>query len=156
MRKKVTETRTYRIDSACYSQCQSLLYFDHYYFRSLLLLRSILFYIVTELYHPIIQYRIGLISEVIVIGSNSDQSIIVIGIVNSMHCQSYMLLFQSLFFAILSSHFCPKRFCACFHFLFFNIFKNTLSFTLYFHGNHCIIMFCNQQTVIIMKCYSSM
>ena len=47
-----------------------------------------------ELYHPNIQCRIGLISEVIVIGSNSDQS-------NSeqhcdWHCQSYALV-SSLF-----------------------------------------------------------
>ena len=34
---------------------------------------------------------------------------IVIGIVNP------MLLFLLLFFAILSSHFFPKRFCACTH-----------------------------------------
>ena len=114
LRKKGTETREYRIDSACYSQCQSLLYFDHYYFRSLLLLRSILFYIVYLDDRALLQCRIGLISEVIVIGSNSDQSIIVIGIVNSMHCQSYILLFQSLFFAILSFHFFPKGFCACY------------------------------------------
>ena len=51
--------------------------------------------IVTELYHPNIQCRIGLISEVIVIGSNSDQS-------NSeqhrdWHCQSYALVSVTFF-----------------------------------------------------------
>ena len=66
---------------------------------SLLLLRSIQFYIVTEHYHPNTQCRIGLISEVIVIGIYSDQ-----------HHQSYMTWFQSLFFAILSSNFFSKAF----------------------------------------------
>ena len=139
----MTETREYRIDSACYSQCQSLLYFDHYYFRSLLLLRSILFYIVYLDDRALLQCRIGLISEVIVIGSNSDQSIIVIGIVNSMHCQSYILLFQSLFSQSYPLIFAQNVF-ALVSTSFFIFFKNTLSFTLYFHGNLCIIMFRNQ------------
>ena len=60
---------------------------------SLLLPRSILFYIVTEHYYPNTQCRIGLISNVIVI------DIVVISIINPMP------LFQSLFFTILSSHF---------------------------------------------------
>ena len=85
LRKKVTETRAYRIDDA-----------DHYICLSLLLLRSILFYIVYLDDSALLQCRI---SEVIVIGIYSDQ-----------HRQSYMPLFQSLFFAILSSHFFPKTF----------------------------------------------
>ena len=86
--KKVTETRAYRIDDA-----------DHYICLSLLLLRSILFYIVTEHYHPNTQCRIGLISEVIVIGIYSDQ-----------RRQSYMPLFQSLFLQSYPLIFFPKRF----------------------------------------------
>ena len=73
--KKVTETRAYRIDDA-----------DHYICLSLLLLRSILFYIVYLDDSALLQCRIGLISEVIVIGIYSDQ-----------RRQSYMPLFQSLF-----------------------------------------------------------
>ena len=73
--KKVTETRAYRIDDA-----------DHYICLSLLLLRSILFNIVYLDDSALLQCRIGLISEVIVIGIYSDQ-----------HRQSYMPLFQSLF-----------------------------------------------------------
>ena len=71
----MTETRAYRIDDA-----------DHYKCLSLLLLRSILFYIVYLDDSALLQCRIGLISEVIVIGIYSDQ-----------HRQSYMPLFQSLF-----------------------------------------------------------
>ena len=94
--KKVIETRAYRIDDA-----------DHYICLSLLLLRSILFYIVYLDDSALLQCRIGLISEVIVIGIYSDQ-----------HCQSYMPLFQSFFFAILSSHFLvPKCFCTCIYYV---------------------------------------
>ena len=71
----MTETRAYRIDDA-----------DHYICLSLLLLRSILFYIVYLDDSALLQCRIGLISEVIVIGIYSDQ-----------RRQSYMPLFQSLF-----------------------------------------------------------
>ena len=73
---------------------------------SLLLPRSILFYIVTEHYYPNAQCRIGLISNVIVI------DIVVISIINPMP------LFQSLFFTILSSHFFPKTFLHLFPLLF--------------------------------------
>ena len=71
----MTETSAYRIDDA-----------DHYKYLSLLLLRSILFYIVYLDDNALLQCRIGLISQVIVIGIYSDQ-----------HRQSYMHLFQSLF-----------------------------------------------------------
>ena len=84
----MNETRAYRIDDA-----------DHYICLSLLLLRSILFYIVYLDDSALLQCRIGLISEVIVIGIYSDQ-----------HRQSYMPLCQSLFFAILSSHFSQNIF----------------------------------------------
>ena len=75
LRSKVTETRAYRIDNA-----------DHYICLSLLLLRSILFYIVYLDDSALLQCRIGLISEVIVKGIYSDQ-----------HRQCYMTFFQSLF-----------------------------------------------------------
>ena len=98
----------YQHASGCASHNAVHYYFDHYCFQSLLLLRSILFYIVTELYHHNIQCRIGLISEVIVIGSNSDQS-------NSgqhcdWHCQSffsqyYPLIFSQNIFALVSINF---------------------------------------------------
>ena len=57
LRKKVKETRSYRIDDA-----------DHYICLSLLLLRSILFYIVYLDDSALLQCRMGLISEVIVMG----------------------------------------------------------------------------------------
>ena len=87
----MTETRAYRIDDV-----------DHYKCLSLLLLRSILIYIVYLDDSALLQCRIGLISEVIVIGIYSDQ-----------RCQSYMPLFQSLFCNPILS-FSPKTFLCLF------------------------------------------
>ena len=68
---------------------------------SLLLLKSILFYIVYMNDSALLQCRMGLISEVIMIGIYSDE-----------HRQSYAPVSVT-FFTILSSHFFPKLFCAC-------------------------------------------
>ena len=68
--------------------------------RSLLLVRSILFYILTEHCHPITQYRIGLISEVIVYNSY-------------WHC--HLPILYSCFSQFLQSYPLKSSVCTCFH-----------------------------------------